>query len=215
MTKNPLPLADAEQLALRIRHTLLAEAGAFSRVELAGSIRRRRPYVGDLELVAEIDPERDFGATSRVKGALNAIGVTRAPPTERKTGFPALAPWGDRYLKGILRPAGEPVQLDLFIVRPPAEWGVVFLIRTGSAGFSQSMVTRLHRYELKSDDGHIVSVPEHTVRGRGLISGKSYGEVVPCRTEEDFFRLAHMPFIPPEEREMDNGRTQLAFAGEV
>jgi DNA polymerase/3'-5' exonuclease PolX len=157
--------------------------------------------VGDIELVGEIDPELDLGATDRVKAALSRAHVRRADPVVRKDGVSVQAPWSDRYLKGVYG-SGTPlaVQLDLFIVRPPAEWGVVFLIRTGSADFSQAMVTRLHHYGLKSVDGAIV----HSGAG----GTNSY---VACPAEEDFFRLARLPFIPPERRHLEDPETAAAF----
>ena len=93
------------------------------------------------------------------------------------------------------------VQIDLFVVLPPAVWPVVFLIRTGSARFSQAIVTRLHRYGLQSAEGHI----ERKC---------SPNETVPCETEEDFFRLAGMPYVPPENRTIEDPVAERAFRTE-
>jgi DNA polymerase (family 10) len=206
MTKTRMPLAVARELAERTCAFLLADADAFTRAEVAGSVRRARPEVGDIEVVAQIDPERAFGASSRISAALRAMGVVRAPPITRKDGVEVQAPWGDRYMKGVFEsgPGGVTVQLDLFMVSPPAEWGVVYLIRTGSADFSHTMVTRIQNYGLRSESGHLVDTRRH---------GFKRGEhpTVPCPTEEEFFRLAQMPFIPPEQRELDNPATAEAL----
>jgi DNA polymerase/3'-5' exonuclease PolX len=201
VTKIELPLGTAERVAERLRNPLVTKAGAFSRVEIAGSVRRRKPLVGDIELVAEIDPDLEFGASGRIQITLNGLGVRRAAPTVRKDGVSVKAPWGPRYWKATYEyEPGRHVQLDLFVVSPPAEWGVIYLIRTGGDWFSQKMVDRLHRYGLKSQDGRIV----HT--GREGTQG-----YVACPTEERFFELAHMPFVPPERRTVDDPDTVRAF----
>lgn len=210
MTKGELPLAVAEVLAESLRSVLLSRADAFSRLEVAGSIRRRRPVVGDIELVGEIDPGRDLGSTDRVRATLIRNDIVRAGPTIRKNGVHVAAPWGDRYLKGAMLASSAinaettPVQVDLFIVRPPADWGVDFLIRTGSAKFSQAVVTRLHKYGLQSHHGHII---------KGSVHDGTPGstQFVPCPDEETFFRLAHMPFVPPEHREVGDPVAMEAF----
>lgn len=197
MTKGAIPLPTAAAHARRLAMTLYDGADALTRVEIAGSIRRLKPTVGDIEIVAEIDPEREFGATARIAHTLGSVGVHRAGPAARADGVHVRAPWGDRYMKGEWEPElGVHVQVDLFVVRPPAEWGVVYLIRTGSAEFSQAVVTRLHRYGLRSEDGRIVD---------------PMGRTVPCPDEEKFFRLAGLPQIPPEDRDMGNARTAERF----
>lgn len=198
--KGRLPLAEAETIAQSIRRWLLDTSGAFSRVEIAGSIRRRKPTVGDIELVAELDLE--FGAMARIQSSLRAARVQRADPTVRKDGVIVKAPWGDRYMKGVYVAGDDRVQIDLFMVRPPAEWGPVFLIRTGAAIFSKMMVTRLHRYNMVCSEGRI------------LRREAQEDVVVPCPTEERFFELVHLPFIPPERRDFVFPETAVLLAGE-
>jgi DNA polymerase (family 10) len=183
----PVPLADA----LVAASAIVAEGvscGAFKRTEIAGSIRRGKEHVHDIEIVTE---EGDyFGG---VPAFLSSIGVVRGPPN--KAG--AKAPWGPKYYKGILsrgRIAGT--QLDLFVVTPPAQWGVVFLIRTGSAEFSQAVVTRLRRYGLRSEDGRIVDLGNKTI---------------PVDSEEDVFERVRLPYVPPEKRDMGIPETRALF----
>ena len=209
MTKNPLPLNEAEAHARRLAMALYGGADAFKQVQIAGSIRRMKPLVGDIELVGEVDPEREFGATARITQVLHEIGVHRATPTIRTDGVEVKAPWGDRYMKGEWEAeAGRVVQIDLFIVRPPADWGVVFLIRTGSADFSHAVVTRLHRYGLRAQDAQIVDMAKSDGGKRGEHPR------VPCPDEETFFKLAHLPWIPPEQRNMEDPATAALFQGE-
>jgi DNA polymerase/3'-5' exonuclease PolX len=210
VTKSRIPLDIARGWAERLRSTLLAEADAFSRLEVAGSIRRGKQEVGDIELVGELDSDRIFGATSRVKYALAVAGVGRADPITRADGVTLQAPWADRYLKGAasFARAGGPavdIQLDLFIVHSPAEWGVVYLIRTGSAEFSRAMVTRLHRFALRADQGAIFDTSRPDWKTNVAAAR------VPCPDETTFFRLARIPVVPPEERDMNYGPTARLF----
>lgn len=78
---------------------------------------------------------------------------------------------GPRY-KQIALPEG--IKLDLFMVLPPAQWGVIFAIRTGPAEFSRWIVTSRPTgalpagYRVKDggvrrnswEEGFIISMPE-------------------------------------------------------
>ncbi len=178
--------------------TRLLESGALTRGEIAGSVRRRRDEVHDLEIVGvpkmrkmmgmltdEVEPDLPY-----IREVLRSEGWTRGPPN--KAG--AKAPFGPRYLK---LDNGDGLQLDLFLVYPPCEWGVLFFIRTGSAKWSMKVVTRLHDYGLKSEDGHIVRV--------------ATGETLPCPEEEMMFTYAHLPYVEPKLRDMDLPETAKLF----
>ena len=66
MTKVEMPLsvASAEAEILRIA---LSQTDLFTRVEVAGSVRRRKPVVGDLELVAQGAEGADFMREDRTR----------------------------------------------------------------------------------------------------------------------------------------------------
>lgn len=176
------PLAEAERVARAIVDTL---APACLRIEIAGSVRRRRPEVSDIELVVVpkfIDgPVLDLFAPPPKESLLD-IFLRDLERSGRLVAHPGKPANGTRYKKRWAPKAG--MQVDLFIVLPPAEWGVLFAIRTGSADYSARAVTALHAHGLRSEDGRIL-------RGN---------EVVPCPEEEDFFRLAGLALLPPHER---------------
>lgn len=170
--KRSMSLTDGERLAARISAAL---APYCARIEVAGSIRRRRPQVGDVEIVCQPKMGADLF------GQPYPLPV----PTER-LGRHEVS--GDRYRKIILP---ENIQLDLFIVLPPAQWGVIFAIRTGGAEFSRRLVTsRLHGGFLPNDlfirDGAVYRLD---------------GKIIPTPEESDFFALLGINFIPPQERE--------------
>ena len=81
------------------------------------------------------------------------------------------------------------VQIDLFIVTPPAQWGVIFLLRTGSDKFSHRFVTH------KSFGG---CMPAAYRMKDGAIWCKD--RLIETPEEKDLFKLFDVRFIPPSER---------------
>ena len=138
------------------------------RIEIAGSIRREKAEVGDIELVAIPNDFADAMLPELLPGA-------------------RFIKDGPRY-KQIALPEG--INLDLFLVRPPAQWGVIFLLRTGPADFSQQAVTRKCFFQglLPSDcmvaDGQVWR----------------HGKLIPMPEEEDFLKLLGLPGLAPKER---------------
>ena len=192
--KSRLPLPVADKLASRLVDGFREYPDLFSRVEVAGSIRRGKPEVGDIEIVAQAAPNC---RPESVRTVLERLSVHRGAPN--KAG--AAAPWGERYYRGLAEIApGTEAGVDLFVVLPPAEWGVIFAIRTGSAEFSHAVVTRLHRWGLNSDQGRILQVET--------------GETLPCGHESLFFRYARLPWIRPELRDPGESAVRMAFSRE-
>ena len=159
------------------------------RIKIAGSIRRRRPEVGDIEVVAIARPY-DVGLFEsglakvvnrwpKVKGELGPNCrytqrlVPLVPPLHELLG-PSLGKVGD-------------VKLDLFFASPD-NWGLIFAIRTGSADFSHKVLARGWRRMGYTSKGGMLHSP--------LFDSPA------IREEEDLFRLIQMPWVPPEKREV-------------
>ena len=190
--RTPLPVA--QRVSDRLLSELRGYSDLLSRVSIAGSVRRKKAEVGDIEIVAATGREYSGRAMRTV---LERAGVRRGEPN--KAG--ASAPWGEKYYRGLAEIApGSDIGIDLFVVTPPADWGVVYLIRTGSAEFSQAVVTRLHRWGLKSDRGRIIK--------------PSTGEVLRCPDELTFFRYARLPWMSPEIRDTSRPEFEQAFRRE-
>lgn len=190
--KSRIPLAVGRRAAESISTSLRGYPQLFGRVQVAGSIRRSKSEVGDIEIVAEAG--RDCRPEG-VRTVLERLGVHRGDPNRAG----ARAPWGERYYRGVteISPGAE-IGVDLFVVLPPATWGVIYFIRTGSAEFSQAAVTRLHRWGLQSQGG--------TIRRRET------GETLPCPDESTFFRYTRLPWISPEHRDVQDPVFGRAFA---
>ena len=182
-----LPLAEAETLATEVAALLRP---ACLRWEIAGSLRRRRPTIGDLEVVAVPRTRAEgidlFGAAHGTVDELDARcrelqAAGAFLPRLDRNGRQALGP---RYRRLLYRGVG----LDLF--SPDLEsWGLILLIRTGCAAWSRRFVTP-----------HLMGgwLPTGMrVEGGRLWDG---GAPLPTRTEEQVFVTCGLPWIDPEAR---------------
>jgi activating signal cointegrator 1 len=189
-TKTRIDLATAQKVAAKLIKRL---GPSCARIEVAGSIRRGKPHVGDVELVCiphyleQLDLFGEVrGRTSVLDQTLDGMVRSKACIREVPPGWDTTPAWGARYKKFWLLVRGEDVQVDLFITRPDA-WGAIFTIRTGPHDFSTELVTHLkHNTPYRQQDG-------------GLVDERN-GEVVPVPEERDYFRLAGLPYIEPEQR---------------
>ena len=120
--KAKIPLAEAEEIASLVVEKLMPYC---QRIEIAGSIRRRKAEIGDIEIVAEPKMIRD----------LFDVPVLQAIPTEN---LGLVVKNGLRYKQVLLT---EKIYLDLFIVHPLAQLGVILAIHTGSTKFSHKLVS--------------------------------------------------------------------------
>jgi DNA polymerase/3'-5' exonuclease PolX len=162
-------------MALEITKTLTARLMSYcERIAVAGSVRREKPEIGDIEIVAIPRKKYDLFGSETGDHALNSVDWTA---------FGKLIKNGSKYKQIELT---EGINLDLFIVTPPAQWGVQFMIRTGSADFSHRLVTSRRfgglmpsNYKVKDgaiwSSNHVIETPE----------------------EEDVFNLIGVPFIEP------------------
>lgn len=176
-----IELSEARNIADKVRNHI---APAMDRIEIAGSIRREKPVVGDIELVA-IVADRE-----KLLQLLGDVGQTIKPSV------PGVIPWtpkpDSRYIRVRLN---EGMNLDLFIAKPE-NWGGLFLMRTGSAAGA---------------DGNAFNgfTPGCFARWKKLSGGGRMTEVMPTMPdgiqlpvyeEQDFFDLLEMDFVPPVER---------------
>lgn len=177
-----MQLVEAERIALKLCSDL---APIFERLEVAGSVRRCKPEVKDIELVG-IPKFVDQPSLIKTPGFIPVI-----PSTELNnwSQMGRIIKAGQRY-KQIELFAG--INLDLFIVLPPAQWGVIMAIRTGPAEFSKWLVTA-RRYG--------GALPGHLkVRDGSLWQGN---RMIETSEEDDFFReigLNDWELLEPAQR---------------
>jgi DNA polymerase/3'-5' exonuclease PolX len=157
---------------------------AMTRIEIAGSIRRQKPVVGDIELVG-IPDDRE-----KLMSLLRDIGQTIKP------GVPGIVPWDpkldSKYIRVRLE---EEMNLDLFLGKYE-NFGGLYLMRTGSASgadgnsFNGFVPGCFSRFKKLSGGGRMTDV----------MPTMPTGEQLWVPEEQDFFDLLEMNFVPPEER---------------
>lgn len=200
--KTRIPLHEAERLATEV---LLLLAPACERLSVAGSIRRRKPDVGDIEVVAipTLIAQPDlFGGDGgeprnlleeRVEELLAAEDLT---PRRNKVGQPALG----RQNK-LLTFRG--FALDLFITDAD-RWAVTFAIRTGPSDFSHALVTPRNQMARDRETGGSICAglchPWLEVKG-WRVRHRDDHEVYPTPTEESVFKQLGVPWLEPQERD--------------
>jgi DNA polymerase/3'-5' exonuclease PolX len=192
-----IPLCEAEPLAAELE-TLL-EPGCV-RIEVAGSIRRRAAEVKDIELVcvprlvprggdekllfplSEADETLDLA--SAVDGRVETLCGAQAVDLRYDTLKPAN---GSRQKRLLF----HGVQVDLFILIPPADWGVMFTLRTGPAIWSKRLVTNRKYGGLLPDRMAVCG-------GGQLVESRQH--VVPVLEEANFFAICGLSYVEPPAR---------------
>ena len=186
--------------ALKVAEALLDHLQpACSRIEIKGSIARLKPEPKDIELLAIPVPGKvtsgrpEFGKPlpkiypSLLDKLLDEMEQRDELYFEKD---------GPRYKQLWLKYAG--IAVDLFLVLPPAQWGVQAVIRTGPAEFGHWMVTRKCKGGALPDDylveGGVVGERVRTEKGDAR-----QGEI-PMPEEIDFLRFCGLDWIEPKDR---------------
>ena len=167
-----LDRAEVEPFASKIVSTIEHHC---IRVEVAGSIRRHKPTVNDIDLV--IQPKsnawlqiikavrREFGAITEKQGQKLAT---------------LYVPFTSTQGQGLL-------QVDLYRASRRT-WGILLLIRTGSAEHN------IYLAKLARRKGYRLAY------SKGLLNEE--GEIIASETEHHVFQALGLDDIPPEEREL-------------
>jgi DNA polymerase/3'-5' exonuclease PolX len=173
----------ALEAAKQVRKALLP---ACEKIVIAGSLRRQKADVRDIELVAQIktgglfDDAPDTAAFEvAISSAVNK-GVIAWDTQHRAN--------GEKY-KRFTVPELD-IAVDLFIATP-ANFGNILVIRTGNSDFSEKLVTKFAFGGLMPDD---------------LRQGDGYlfrdGVRLECPTELAFFTALGLPVLDPAERNL-------------
>jgi DNA polymerase/3'-5' exonuclease PolX len=161
-------LSSAKKIAMDIVEILSPHC---ERIEIAGSIRREKPEVKDIEIVAIPSPYDTGLFESGVAEIVNKWEKVKGELQYGKT----------KYTQRIL-PQG--VKLDLFFATKE-NWGLILAIRTGSAEYSHNVLAAgWIKKGYRSEDGMLM-----------------YGnKVVPVREEIELFNRIGVAYQKPQDR---------------
>lgn len=168
--------------ATSIATNVLQELEPFcDRIQIGGSIRRKKKQVKDIEIICI---PKQVG----IPGQTDLFGQP-APTMVRDQNFcSTVDQW--KFIKGqstgkhIQREDSHGHQIDIFIA-DQFNWGYILLLRTGSKEFNMNVIEKLKDHGYRCRDGQILK----------------NGYAVPVREEQDIFRLCRMEYVRPEARE--------------
>lgn len=184
--KPRTPHADALRLANELVARLTPHV---ERIAIAGSVRRLKPFVGDVELLfvpklADVadglfDTVKE-SVTDHAIDAMLADGALAKRPS--KTGQFA---WGALNKLAVHSATG--IGVDLFCEPCAGDWWRSLVIRTGPKEMNLRLIdsaakrkVRVHAY------------------GHGLTDFG--GSSIPCASEEEFFAICGVAYLPPDKR---------------
>jgi DNA polymerase/3'-5' exonuclease PolX len=165
-------------------------APLYERWEFAGSLRRKRDQVGDVEHViiprfGDVTVEGDlFGGTKSANLVMHRLDELLKSGQVSKhlygtTGFR----WGDKNRGADFRGFNH----ELFMADGD-NWGSKLAILTGPADFSKQLVTGLLRRERCNKDGYVWQCHAGEM------------QKLPVANERQYFLLAGMAWVEPEDR---------------
>jgi DNA polymerase (family 10) len=169
----------------------MRHAPGVERLEVAGSLRRRKETIGDVDLLAQCGGD-GTPAVEHFNAYEGAVRTEAAGPT-----------------KGSLVLASG-FQVDLRVV-PKRSFGAALVYFTGSKDHNVNIRTRAVREGLRVNEWGVFRVPEGA---DPETLGKEDGERVAGTTEQDVYRALGMEWVPPELRE-NRGEVEAALEGEL
>jgi DNA polymerase (family 10) len=171
---SPLSLAKAQPLAERIAAELQPYCISLA---IAGSIRRARPFVNDIDLVVLPKDNDNLESIRRRMRQSQPEVITDSAQT-------------------LIIRLRNGVQVDLWIARPeskdlfaaaPTNYGSILLMRTGSKEHNIYLIERAKSLGLTWNPYY------------GVFDGR--GQCLAAATEEDIFAALKLDFTPPVARE--------------
>ena len=159
----------------KLAERIAAELTPFcDRIEIAGSIRRQRPVVNDIDLVVLPKQGSFYALQERCKQHSKVVTSGEQNQIYRLANGEQLDLWIARW----------PSQ-DL-LTRTPTTFGTLLLCRTGSKEHNIYLCQRAESLGMRWNPYH--GVFEH-------------GRCIACETEEEIFTTLQLDFVEPEKRE--------------
>jgi DNA polymerase (family 10) len=184
-----------EEALVLAKQVLAALFPVCSWAEIAGSIRRERAEVHDIDLVAIPSQQTRSGPLGGTV-IFDELQVWKdlIPKALKKIGLTVEAQ-GQELIRCTFADNG--FQVDIYRARPET-WGVILLVRTGSREHNVKL------YTLAKSKGLTLSaargVISYWVDGRRLPEAE--GKVIASRSEEEIFAALGLAYVDPKHREV-------------
>jgi len=141
-----MKLQEAETIAESVKQILQPYC---TRIEIAGSIRRRKPFVNDIDIVLQENPDTILSMTN----ALASIGTLQlnGPKIKRLR-------YGDK---------NTGISIDIYIATPQT-WATLLLIRTGSKenNIRLASLAKSRGWHLKANGEGLFDEHAHMIAGQ-------------------------------------------------
>jgi len=189
--KKQIPLPSALNIGNRFRKVIEPHC---EKVIMAGSVRRMKPMVGDIELVClPAEP-------NSLNGFLNE--------------YPGIIINGERLKRFFYPKSG--IQIELYIPRP-YDFGRILAIRTGSSVFSHSVLAVQWNRLGWCGTSEGLRRKAECIHGTSLWKIKKDFKDNPTlppvfETEESFFEFLGLKWIPPEQRSWTSPNNKISYA---
>lgn len=153
-----------------------------NKIIIGGSIRREKSWVNDIEIICipkrfSVEIKDLFGGTTKEPkrpldefcSIINSLESVKGSPM-------------GKYTQRILP---EGIKLDLFMAEKN-NFGLIAMIRTGSANYSKEVMVELIKRGFKSYEGQLINTRT--------------GEIVECQTEKAFYDITRIRYVKPKDR---------------
>ncbi len=200
------PYSTVKYIAEKVKERLepYCEPG---RCIIAGSVRRRQMWCGDIEIVCQPitieESERDLFGVVQERFRINewsdaVVGMFKGKVT---VGDPTYG----RYTSGLLdiKPSfgGGQMQVDIFMPQPH-DFYRQLAIRTGSADFSRVIETAWVKSGWRGTEDGLRCVEDYLIKGKEYVVKKGINPTLPPEwaSELEFFEWLGMAWTEPELR---------------
>jgi len=168
---------EAKNIAIKY-WKLFKEVSMPGKCKVAGGVRREKKDPHDIEIVCVPQTFEKPG-----KGLFDLYTIHRIQKfIDLVNSFPRVKGSAEGKLCQLILPEG--INLDLFMASE-INFGLILMIRTGSADFSKRMVTEIR--------------PRGFYCYEGLLYNSKH-EVIPVPDEESFFTITGLPYLKPNMR---------------
>lgn len=221
-------LGRAQEVADRFLGRLRACEGV-ARAEVAGSLRRGKETIGDIDILVALKPGHESSAGTvaavfrTVEGVVQVIAAGDNKSSVRVSLPRKFGRWKLEGKEG-QEDAGPSIQVDLRVL-PLDRWGSALMYFTGSKEHNIRLRQRaIERGWTLSEWGLFDDSEKHKSKGKKKANTEPPVDdrpphergapLIASKTEEEIYAALSLPWIPPEMRE-DRGEVELSAAPDV